>query len=420
MLQMESENIHAMQDQNTIKSLFLSHMNMLKPPAQQLTPLTLWFMTITTGLVVANIYYNQPLLTDIAKTFHVSNSKAGQVSMFTQLGYAAGLLFIVPLGDMFRRKKLMLIDFALLIVSLLGIALAPGLVFLYVASFLTGLSSIITQLLIPMAAHLAKPNERGKQIGFVMSGLLIGILLSRTISGFVGAHFGWRTIYYAAAVMMVMLWGFMYKLLPEVEPTYSGKYADLMKSLGHLFRSEPKLRLSVVRGALCFAAFSAFWSTLVFLLQLAPFHKGSDTAGAFGLIGAFGALTANLIGRLNDKVNAYKLLIFTLLLVLVSFIIFYFSDHSLLGLVAGVIIMDMGVQATHITNQAVVFSLNPDARNRLNTVYMVSYFSGGATGTFAATQLWAQFQWNGVCAIGIVASATALIIHLLNRKKMIN
>ena len=381
-----------------------------------LTPLTLWVMTITTGLVVANIYYSQPLLTDIAKAFHVSNSRAGKVAMFTQVGYAAGLLFIVPLGDMFKRKKLMLIDFGLLVISLAGIALAPALVYLYVASFLTGLSSVITQLLVPMAAHLAKPEERGQKIGFIMSGLLVGILLSRTISGFVGAHFGWRTIYYAAAGIMIILWALIYWLLPEVEPTYTGKYKDLMKSLGQLFMQEPALRLAVVRGALCFAGFSAFWSTLVFLLQLPPFHKGSDTAGAFGLIGASGALAAGLIGRLNDRMNPQKIVTGTLLLVVCSFVIFYFSAHSLVGLIAGVVLMDMGVQATHISNQSIVFSLNEDARNRLNTVYMVSYFIGGATGTFLATQSWPRFQWNGVCAIGFIAAATALAFHLASSR----
>lgn len=384
----------------------------------ELNPLTLWVMTITTGLVVANIYYNQPLLTDIADTFHVSNSKAGQVSMFTQIGYAAGLLFIVPLGDMFKRKKLMLVDFALVIISLLGVALAPTLTLLYIASFLVGLSSIIPQLLIPMAAHLANPNERGKKIGFVMSGLLIGILLSRTISGFVGAHFGWHAIYYAAAVMMFALWALIYWLLPEIEPSYTGKYGDLMKSLGHLFMSEPKLRLAAFRGALLFAAFSAFWSTLIFLLKLPQFNKGSDVAGAFGLVGAFGAVAVGLIGRLTDKVDAYKLSTFTITLVILSFIIFYFSSHSIAGLIIGVIIMDMGVQATHISNQAIIFSLTEEARNRVNTVYMVSYFVGGSAGTFLASQFWGRFQWNGVCAIGTILSVIVLIVHLANHKKM--
>ncbi|WDF54615.1 MFS transporter [Mucilaginibacter sp. KACC 22063] len=375
-------------------------------------------MTITTGLVVANIYYNQPLLTDIALNFKVSNSKAGQVSMFTQIGYAAGLLFIVPLADMLKRKRLMIIDFALIIISLLGVALSKSIHLLYFASFLVGLTSVIPQLLIPMVAHLANPHERGKKIGFVMSGLLIGILLSRTISGFVGAHFGWRSIFYAAAAVMFILWGLVYWLLPEIEPTYKGKYSHLMKSLVHLFMSEPKLRLASFRGALLFAGFSAFWSTLAFLLKLPQFNEGSDVAGAFGLVGAFGALAVGFMGRLTDKMDAFKLSTFTILLVIISFIIFYFSSHSIAGLIIGVIIMDMGVQSTHISNQAIIFSLNAEARNRINTIYMVSYFIGGSAGTFLASQIWGLYQWSGVCAIGTILSVIVLCVHLVNRKKM--
>jgi predicted MFS family arabinose efflux permease len=382
-----------------------------------LTNATLWIMTLTTGLVVANIYYNQPLLNDMANTYHVSNGKAGQVSMLTQIGYAVGMLFIVPLADMVKRKRLMLIDFAFVIAALLLTALAPNIHILILSGFLLGATSIIPQLLIPMGAHLAKPHERGKKIGFMMSGLLIGILLSRTLSGFVGAHFGWRTMFYIAAAIMIVMWVLIYFLLPEVEPDYKGTYKTLMRSLVHLFKSEPKLQLASLRGALCFACFSAFWTTLVFLLKQ-QFNQGSDVAGAFGLVGAFGAIAAGLMGRLSDKMDAYKLSTITLFLLLLSFIIFLFSANSIVGLILGVIIMDLGVQATHISNQAIIFSLNPAARNRINTIYMVSYFIGGALGTFLATRVWGTYNWAGVCAIGITLSVITIIIHLLTRKTM--
>jgi predicted MFS family arabinose efflux permease len=382
-----------------------------------LTNATLWVMTLTTGLVVANIYYNQPLLNDMANTFHVSNGKAGQVSMLTQIGYAVGMLFIVPLADMVKRKRLMLIDFAFVIAALLLTALAPNIHILILSGFLLGATSIIPQLLIPMGAHLAKPHERGKKIGFMMSGLLIGILLSRTLSGFIGAHFGWRTMFYIAAAIMIVMWVLIYFLLPEVEPDYKGTYKTLMRSLVHLFKSEPKLQLASLRGALCFACFSAFWTTLVFLLKQ-QFNQGSDVAGAFGLVGAFGAIAAGLMGRLSDKMDAYKLSTITLFLLLLSFIIFLFSANSIAGLILGVIIMDLGVQATHISNQAIIFSLNPAARNRINTIYMVSYFIGGALGTFLATRVWGTYNWAGVCVIGITLSVITIIIHLLTRKTM--
>jgi len=380
---------------------------------------TLWVMTITTGLVVANLYYNQPLLGDIANTFHVNSGKAGQVSMITQIGYATGMLLIAPLADMFKRKRLMIIDFAFVIIALLVAGSASNIYILMIASFFVGVFSLIPQLLVPMAAHLASPAERGKKIGIVMSGLLIGILLSRTFSGFIGAHFGWRDVFYMAAGLMLVMWLLVFLFFPEVEPEYKGNYKDLMRSMLVLIKEEPKLRMAAIRGALCFACFSAFWTTLTFLLKQ-NFNQGSDVAGLFGLVGASGAIAAGLMGRLSDKMDAYKLSTFTLLLIVVSFIVFLFSGHSIAGLIIGVIVLDMGVQATHISNQAIIFSLSAEARNRINTIYMVTYFIGGAAGAFIASQVWNTYQWTGVSVVGIILSAIALTMHLFNRKKVHN
>lgn len=381
----------------------------------ELTPLTLWIMTIATCLVVANLYYNQPLLEDIARTFHVSKARVGQVSVLTQVGYATGMFFLVPLADMVKRKRLMVIVFAFIVLSLIITATAQSINVLIIASFLLGASSMIPQLLVPMAAHLAKPSERGKKIGVIMSGLLIGILLSRTFSGFIGQYFGWRSVYYIAAGIMVVMWLMVGFFLPEVEPEYKGSYEKLMASLVDLFKQEPRLRIASLRGALCFACFSAFWTTIVFLLKQ-NFDMGSNVAGEFGLVGAFGAIAAGLMGRLSDKMDAYKLSGFTLALILVSFIIFIFSGHSIAGLIIGVIVLDMGVQATHISNQSIIFALQPEARNRINTIYMVSYFIGGAIGTAVATQLWKSYQWNGVCITGMIISLITLVIHFASRR----
>jgi predicted MFS family arabinose efflux permease len=385
----------------------------------ELTPLTLWIMTIATGLIVANLYYNQPLLEEIARTFHTSKAKAGQVSMLTQLGYAAGMFFLAPLADMLKRKRMMMVIFAFIVLSLLLTALSQSINLLIFASFLLGASSMIPQLLVPMAAHLAKPSERGKKIGVVMSGLLIGILLSRTFSGVISEYLGWRAVFFIAGGIMLVIWGLIGLFLPEVEPDHKDGYRQLMASLIDLVKHEPKLRLAALRGALCFACFSAFWTTIVFLLKQ-NFNLGSDVAGEFGLVGAFGAIAAGLMGRLSDKMDAYKLSGFTLLLILMSFVIFYFSGHSIVGLVIGVIILDMGVQATHISNQSIIFAMKPEARNRINTIYMVAYFLGGSAGTFFATQLWKNYQWNGVCAIGTTLSVITLIIHFANHPKPVN
>jgi predicted MFS family arabinose efflux permease len=381
-----------------------------------ISKLTLWVMTVATGLVVANLYYSQPLLDDIAKSYHVTNGEAGIIAMLTQIGYAMGMLLLIPLGDMLKRKKLIMVDFGMITLSLLLAAFAPSFNVMLIASFLIGFTSIVPQLLIPMAAHLSKPEERGKTVGFVMSGLLIGILLSRTISGYVGAHFGWHIMFMIAAGLMLLLWAIIYFLLPEIEPQYEGNYGELMRSLITLIKTEPLLRLAALRGALCYACFGAFWTTLVFLLRQPQFNLGSEAAGLFGLVGAFGALGAAFMGRISDKSNPYTVTTFSILLIIISYGIFYISGSSITGLIIGVILLDLGVQATHISNQTSIFSLAPEARNRLNTVYMVSYFLGGAMGTFLASRVWNTSQWHGVAVIGLTLSVAALLVHLLYRK----
>jgi len=384
-----------------------------------LSKLHLWVMTIATGLVVANLYYNQPLLGMIADDFGTTEAKAGAIAMLTQIGYAVGMLFIIPLGDMLKRKKLIMIDFVLITASLLLAAFSTNINMLLLASFLIGATSVVPQLLVPMAAHLAKPEERGRTVGFVMSGLLVGILLSRTLSGFVGEHLGWRAMFIIGAGIMVLLWLALYFLLPEVYPDYKGSYKSLMKSLLQLIREEPLLRLASIRGALCYACFGAFWTTLVFLLEEPQFNAGSDVAGAFGLVGAFGALAASYMGKLSDRGDAFRITTISIGMVVVSYLIFGVSSHSMIGLVAGVIVLDMGLQASHIANQTLIFSLRPEARNRLNTVYMVTYFIGGAAGTYLASQAWNTWKWNGVAAVGLVLSVLALLVHLrfLKRNK---
>lgn len=382
----------------------------------QLTPLTLWVITIATGLIVANLYYNQPLLSEISKTFNVSEDQAGLISMLTQMGYAAGMLFLAPLADRMKRKRLMMIDFAFILISLIAAGFAPNINILIAASFFIGASSMIPQLLVPMAAHLATPSSRGKVVGQVMSGLLIGILLSRTLSGFIGEHFGWRAMFLIAAALMLVIWIFLFLLLPEVEPEYSGNYASLMRSMVDLFKNEPKLRLAAFRGAFVFACFGAFWTTLTFLLKEPQFNTGSQTAGLFGLVGVAGALGASLMGRVSDKTDPYNVTTATIAAVMLSYVVFYFSGSSLVGLVIGVILLDMGVQGTHISNQTTVLALHPEARNRLNTVYMVTYFIGGAIGTYLASHFWASYKWPGVCTIGLILSGIALAGHLLCKR----
>jgi len=385
---------------------------------QKLTNSVLYLMSIAAGLVVANLYYNQPLLNLIARSFNVSEAAVSNVALTTQLGYAFGLLFIIPLGDKISNKKILQVDFLVMILALLAAAMSPSLFYLSLSSFIIGFTSAIPQLFVPMAAQLSDEKGRGRAIGIVMSGLLIGILGSRVISGFIGERFGWRLMYYAAVVLMLILFFILKFKLPKINPTYKDSYLSLMKSLWFYFTSEPSLRLATLRGALAFGGLSAFWTTLVFLME-DNFSLGSGATGLFGLFGIVGALAATVAGKLNDKIAKNKIILFSTLLLIASWGIFLISGNSLFGLVVGIILVDLGLQVLHITNQNIIFSKNPEARNRVNTIYMVGFFIGGALGTSSGAFAWQHFQWSGVSVLGILLSASILVVHYMFRNKTV-
>jgi len=380
---------------------------------------TLWLMAVGAGLVVANNYYNQPLLGMIAKEFGESESATSKVAMFTQMGYAAGLLLIIPLGDMFRRKKIILIDFVFILLSLLVVALSQSLIVMIIASFFIGLTSVVPQIFVPIAAQLSTPEEKGKNVGIVMSGLLIGILASRVFSGLVGEYLGWRSVFFIAAGFMVVMGVLIAWLLPNMKPTFDGTYGQLMRSILRYAKEIPSLQLASLRGALGFASFSVFWTTLTFRLEQAPFFQGSDVAGSLGLFGIAGALAASFVGYASGKINKNKLIAIAIVLMIISWGAFGIGGSSYIGLIIGILILDMGLQAMHVTNQTIVFSSHPEASNRLNTVYMVSYFVGGSIGTLVGGKAWGAYGWNGVVITGISFVILCLIIHLLicNKQK---
>ena len=375
----------------------------------------LYLMSAGAGLVVANNYYNQPLLNLIARDFGVSEAAVSNVPLFTQLGYAFGLLFIIPLGDKFPRKKMVMVDFIAIIIGLLAMALAPSLPVLIISGFVVGFSCVVPQVFVPMAAQLAKPENKGSAIGIVMSGLLIGILGSRFISGYVGEYFGWRAMYFAATGMMILLWILLKIKLPELQPDFKGSYKELMLSTWHYFKTESPVRLAALRGGLGFAGFSAFWTTLVFVME-DNFNYGSGIAGAFGLLGIGGALAATVIGKLSDRMNKNNLITLATIIMLLAWVIFEFSGNSIIGMVIGVLLVDMGLQSLHITNQNIIFSKNQDARNRINTIYMVGYFAGGALGTITGAYAWELFHWKGVATLGLLYTAIILIAHFSFKK----
>ncbi|MBF9236896.1 MFS transporter [Hymenobacter sp. BT683] len=367
-------------------------------------------MAITCGLVVANIYYNQPLLAAIGRTFRLSDSSASLVATATQIGYTLGMLFVVPLGDKLERKRMMLI-MLLGAAACMGLAaVAPSFAVLAGASVLIGIFSAVPQLLVPMAAHLAPEESRGRIVGRVMSGLLIGILLSRTVSGYVGLHLGWRAMFEIGAGLMVLLSALLAWKLPTDQPTFTGSYGSLMKSLLTLTREQVPLRRAALVGASLFAAFSVFWTTLAFYLEGPAFGYGSDVAGFFGLIGAFGALAAPLAGKTADTKGPDYTIALGIMLALVAYAILGFGGLYVAGLVVGVILLDVGVQATHISNQSMIFSLVPEARSRLNTVYMTAYFTGGSLGSILGGLAWVHGGWPGVCVVGGCLTAVALLV----------
>lgn len=377
------------------------------PPVCRLDTTLVWLMALTCGLVVANIYYNQPLLAAIGHTFHIPDSQTTLAATATQIGYTLGMLLVVPLGDMLERKRFMLWMLVGAALCLGGAALAPTFALLAVASVLIGMCSAVPQLLLPMAAHLAPEADRGRIAGRIMSGLLIGILLSRTVSGYVGAHLSWRVVFGSAAGIMLALVALLVWRLPQDQPTYT----SLMRSLGTLVRELPPLRRSALVGGSIFAAFSVFRTTLVFYLESPAYGYGSEVAGFFGLVGTMGALAAPLAGSLADKRRPRYAITVGLGLALASYLLLGVGGGYLAGLVLGVILLDVGVQSAHISNQTLVFSLCPEARSRLNTVYMTGYFTGGSIGSVLGGLAWTHFGWPGVCAVGSAFVALALAIH---------
>lgn len=368
------------------------------------------------GVSAANIYYNQPLLDDLRTTYAGDANWVGSVPAATQLGYAAGMLLLAPLGDRFDRRRLILLQIAGLMLALSVAALAPTLAILAVSSFAIGVLATIAQQAVPFAAELAPPAERGHAVGTVMSGLLLGILLARTAAGFIAQYLGWRMVFAVSVVALLALAAVVIARLPKSRPTSTLSYGRLLGSMWQLARELPGLREASLTGAALFAAFSAFWSVLTLLLARAPFHLGPQAAGLFGIVGAAGALAAPVAGRFADKRGPRAVISLSIVLVALSFLIFGLSATSIAGLIVGVVVLDIGVQAAQISNQSRIYALKPEARSRVNTVFMVCYFIGGATGSAISALAWRRFGWTGVCAAGFAFALVAAARHAPWRK----
>jgi predicted MFS family arabinose efflux permease len=389
----------------------------MKPAQPHLsTPLT-FLLAGATGLTVAALYYSQPTLGVLAGDLHASPREIGWIPTLTQFGYALGLLLLAPLGDRFDRRNIILLKAAILCAALLLTGFAPGLGVLLVASLLVGLFATVAQDIVPAAATLAPAHERGKVVGTVMTGLLMGILLSRVVSGFVAENFGWRSVFVAAAASVAVLAVVLAKGLPRFAPTTSHPYPELLKSLLHLWVEYPKLRQAALAQGLLALGFSAFWSTLAVMLHEAPFHLGSAAAGAFGLAGAAGALAAPYAGRLADRHGPAWVLRISCGVAAVSFASMLLMpllpvQGQLVLLAVATLGFDLGVQASLISHQTIVFGIAPEARSRLNAVLMTCMFIGMSVGGLLGAQALASWGWTGVVLLATMASAAALMVRL--------
>ncbi len=383
-----------------------------KHAAQAIPALLLLLLACGAGLAAATLYYSQPMLGILGDEFHATAAAIGLVPTLTQLGYALGILLLAPLGDRFDRRRIILGKAAALTAALLVAASAPTLGVLLAASLAIGLAATLAQDIVPAAATLAPDAQRGKMVGTVMTGLLLGILPSRVVSGFVAEHWGWRTMFVAAAVSMALLGVTVWARLPRFEPTTQLGYGALLRSLVTLWRRHSALRRAALAQGLLSTGFSAFWSTLAVMLHAAPFHLGSAVAGAFGLAGAAGALAAPLAGRMADRQGPERVTRLGAALMVGAFLAMAWGPQQLWLIALGAVVFDLGAQAALIAHQTLVYNIEPAARSRLNAVLFVGMFIGMSSGALLGSLVLAQWGWTGVCGMAALAALAAWAVRL--------
>lgn len=374
-------------------------------------------LAVATGLSIASNYYAQPLLAQLRSDLHLPGSTAGLIVTVSQLGYAAALILVVPLGDLLERRRLIVVLSVGTAVALMGFALSRSAVELMIAAALVGLFSVGAQLIVPFAASLASDNERGKVVGTIMSGLLLGVLVARTAAGYLSELGGWPTVYWVAAGLMLVSAIALRLRLPRYHVEAGLSYPKLLASTIALIRDEPVLRVRMLYGLLSFGAFSVLWTSIAFLLAAPPYNYGPGTIGLFGLIGAAGALAAQAAGRLADAGHVRLTTGVASVLLCVAWWPVSVGRHSLLALIIGVIVLDLAVQGMHISNQSQIYALRPQARARINSAYMTAYFAGGAAGSALSTIVYAHAGWSGVSLLGVAFGSISAILWLLTHRE---
>lgn len=368
-------------------------------------------LALCSGLSVANIYYAQPLLDSIAHDFGIAPSTIGIVVTVTQVFYAAGLLLLVPMGDLFNRRKLIAVQMLLSVAALLTVSLSQSTAVLYAGIAVVGLLAVAAQTMVAAAAAFSAPSDRGRTVGLVTSGIVIGILLARTVAGTLNDWLGWRSVYAFSAILTLLGSIALYLLLPKQESKQTElSYVRIVLSVFQLYRELPILRIRALLAMLIFAAFSILWTAMVLPLSSAPLSLSHTAIGAFGLAGVAGALAASFSGRLADLGYARMVSGISLAILLISWVPIGLVYRSIGFLVAGVILLDLAVQAVHVTNQSLIYKARPEAQSRLTAAYMIFYSIGSATGSIASTWIYAWAGWTGVCWLGAGVSGLALLL----------
>lgn len=372
----------------------------------------LLMMATMAGFTVANCYYNQPLLELISAELHISHAHANLITVVTQIGYALGLFFIIPMGDLFSRRRIIIVNMLTAAIMALTISVTNSVWLIWLASLVIGASSVIPQLFIPMAGQFSEPKNKSRNMGIVLSGLLTGILASRVVSGFIGEWFGWRTMFVLAAILMIICLTVTLRMLPDMKRNFSGTYPRLMRSVWHIFATYPQIRINSVRAAFGFGSMLAIWSCMAFHLAQPPFSAGSDMVGMLGICGIAGAMLAGGMGKLVPVLGIKRFSIIGATMQIVSWGIAWMFRDGYIGLIVAVILVDIGLQCQQLSNQSGCIQTVPEAANRANTIFMTTYFIGGSLGTFCAGIAWEHYAWAGVCTVGILFATMSLCTSL--------
>ena len=375
-------------------------------------------MAVIAGLTVANCYYNQPLLEMIRHDIGVSQHEANLITVVTQIGYAFGLFFLIPMGDLYSRRRIIVVNMTVAAIMAVVIAVAHKVWIIWGASLLLGACSVIPQFFIPIAGQYSEQKNKSKNMGIVLSGLLTGILASRVVSGYVGEWLGWREMFFIAALVMVLCMALTLKIMPQIKSNYVGTYRGLMVSVFNIVKINGRIRLYAIRAAFSFGSMMAIWSCLAFRLAQAPFFSGSEMVGTLGLCGIAGALAASGMGKLVNQLGIRKMSIYGACLQLVAWATAYLFGDTFIGLVVAIILVDIGLQCLQLSNQSGCIQEIPQASNRANTIFMTTYFIGGSFGTYCAGLAWTHAEWIGVCAVGAIFAVISLCITWFNSKRI--